>query len=164
MKKIATLVAASAAMIGATVASAATFAPSPSGPHVFQGSVAVQKDGLVYTCTLTVNANVTSPTTATATASLSGAFPCALISVTGTGNITHDGTDWGISGLTIDPPLSPGLCNGRIKFAWGGNTGTRTITVSSPYSDSSATSGAPCKLVGVLTNTSPVPNTLTLVP
>lgn len=164
MKKIATLVAASAAMIGATVASAATFAPSPSGPHVFRGTVQVQKDGSAYTCTLTVNANVTSSSTATATASLSGGFPCGLISVTGTGNITHDGTDWGISGLTIDPPISSGTCTGRIKFVWGGNTGTRTITVSTPYSDSSATSGNPCKLAGVLTNTSPVPNTVTMTP
>ncbi len=164
MKKFATFVAATAAIISVQTASAATFAPAPSGPHVFQGSVQVKKDGLTYTCTLTVNANVTSSSTATATASLSGGFPCALISVTGTGSITHDGSDWGISGLTIDPPISSGLCTGRIKFGWGGNTGTRTIALSTPYSDSSATSGNPCTLVGTLTNTSPVPNTLTLTP
>ena len=164
MKKLATLAAVAAALVGAQTASAATFAQAPSGPHVFSGTVQVKKDGLTYTCTLTVNANVTSSSTATATASLSGGFPCSFISVTGTGNITHDGTDWGISGLTIDPPISSGLCTGRIKFVWGGNTGTRTIGLSTPYSDSSATSGNPCTLVGTLTNTSPVPNTLTLTP
>jgi hypothetical protein len=164
MKKLAIFAAVTTALVGVQAASAATFAPAPSGPHVFSGPVSVQKDGLVYSCTLTVTANVTSSSTATATASLSGGFPCGLISVTGTGNITHDGSDWGISGLTIDPPISSGTCTGRIKFAWGGNTGTRTITLSTPYSDSSATSGNPCKMAGTLTNTSPVPNTVTMTP
>lgn len=164
MKKFATFVAATAAIIGAQTAGAATFAPAPSGPHVFSGTVQVKKDGLTYTCTLTVNANVTSSSTATATASLSGGFPCALISVTGTGNITHDGTNWGISGLTIDPPLSAGTCTGRIKFVWGGGT-PRTITLSTPFSNSTDPGGGnPCTLAGTLNNTSPVPNTLTLTP
>ena len=164
MKKLAIFAAVTTALVGVQAASAATFAPAPSGPHVFQGSVDVKKDGGTYNCTLTVNANVTSSSTATATASLSGGFPCSFISVTGTGNITHDGSDWGISGLTIDPPISSGLCTGRIKFVWGGNTGTRTIGLSTPYSDSSATSGNPCTLSGTLTNTSPVPNTVTMTP
>ena len=165
MKRLSTFIAATAAIIGVQAASAATFAPAPSGPHVFAGTVAVKKDGLTYTCTLTVNANVTSSSTATATAALSGGFPCALISVTGTGSITHDGTNWGISGLTIDPPLSAGTCTGRIKFVWGGNTGTRTITLSTPFSDSSDPGGGnPCKLAGTLNNTSPTPNTITLTP
>lgn len=164
MKKFAIFAAVTTALVGVQAASAATFAPAPSGPHVFQGSVDVRKDGLTYNCTLTVNANVTSSSTATATASLSGGFPCGFISVTGTGNITHDGSDWGISGLTIDPPISSGICTGRIKFVWGGNTGTRTIGLSTPYSDSSATSGNPCTLSGTLTNISPVPNTVTMTP
>lgn len=164
MKKLSIFAAVTTALVGVQAASAATFAPAPSGPHVFSGSVQVKKDGGTYTCTLTVNANVTSSSTATATASLSGGFPCGLISVTGTGNITHDGSDWGISGLTIDPPISSGICTGRIKFVWGGNAGTRTIGLSTPYSDSSATSGNPCTLVGTLTNTSPVPNTVTMTP
>lgn len=164
MKKFATIFAATATLMGGQAVSAATYAPAPSGPHVFQGNVDVSKDGGTYSCTLTVNANVTSSSTATATASISGGFPCGLISITGTGSITHDGTDWGISGLTIDPPISSGLCTGRIKFGWGGNSGTRTIALSKPYSNSSATSGKPCTLVGTLTNTSPTPNTLTLTP
>lgn len=171
MKRISTFIAVTAALFGAQAASAATFAPAPSGPHVFTGSVTVQKDGSAYTCTLTVNANVTSSSTATATASLSGGFPCGLISVTGTGNISYVGSPtsdvWQISGLTIDPPLSSGTCTGPIKFVWGGNTGTRTITVSSPLSDStdfSSPTAKPCKLNGTLNNTSPVPNTITMTP
>ena len=135
---------------------------SPASTSTFAGSVKVKKDGATYTCTLTVNVDATAGSTATATASLSGAFPCSLISVSGTGTVVYDGTYLTISGLVIDPPLSAGLCNGPIKTVWGGNSATpRKITLSSPLSDSSATSGAPCTMVGTLNQTAGAPVSVT---
>lgn len=158
MNKFKAVLASAALVMGAQSAYAA--GPAPSGPHVFSGPVSVQKDGLAYNCTLTVTVNVNAAGTATATAALSGAFPCGAIAISGTGTVIGDNT---IRGFVIDPPLSAGLCNGDIKFVWGGNTATpRTIGLSSPLSDMAATSGASCKMIGTLTNTSPSPNTLTL--
>ena len=158
MKMLSTFVAAGALAFGAQAAIATTY--SPTGAHTFSGPVQVAKDGLTYNCTLTVNVNA-STSSATATASLSGGFPCGLISVTGTGTVTYDGTHVTISGLTIDPPISSGVCTGPIKAVWGGGTVPRTIALSIPLSNSSATSGQPCRMAGTLSQTSGGPLTIT---
>ncbi|MGI9375654.1 MAG: hypothetical protein ACR2PC_06065 [Tsuneonella suprasediminis] len=152
MKKFGYLIGA-VALCGAQPALADTY--TPASTSTFSGtSVKVQKDGAEYTCTLTVNVDATAGSSATATASLSGGFPCGLISVSGTGSVDFDGTYLTISGLTIDPPISLGVCTGPIKTVWGGNSASpRTITLSKPLSNSTATSGADCKMVGTLTQT-----------
>lgn len=156
MNKFAICAAASLMFFGAHAAQAQF---SPAGAKTFSGPVTVQKDGAAYSCTLTVNANVAAAGTATATASLSGGFPCGLISVAGTATVTRTivsptVTNVTLTGFTIDPPLSPGLCNGPITVRWNGNTASpRSLTASSPLSDSAPTSGAPCKIIGTLNQT-----------
>ncbi|WP_337828169.1 hypothetical protein [Pseudonocardia sp. TMWB2A] len=96
---------------------------------------------------------------------LSGAFPCSFISVTGPATIVSTGTNSGtITGLSIDPPLSAGVCNGPINFGWKDASDGVTpseIHLSSPLSDSTDSAGGkPCKMTGVLkqTNTPQVNN------
>jgi hypothetical protein len=106
--------------------------------------------------------DATAGSSATATASLSGGFPCGFIAVNGTGSVVYDGTYLTISGLVIDPPLSSGTCTGPIKTVWGGNSASpRNITLSIPLSNSSATSGADCKMAGTLNQTAGSPLSIT---
>ncbi|PZT91716.1 MAG: hypothetical protein DI637_01605 [Citromicrobium sp.] len=148
------------AMVAAPAAFADTY--TPASTSTFSGPVTVQKDGLQYNCTLTVNVDATAGSSASATASLSGGFPCGLIAVNGTGTVFYNGTNLRISGLELDPPISSGVCNGPIKANWGGNSATpRTITLSVPFSNSSATTGAPCKMAGTLSQTAGAPVSVT---
>lgn len=168
MRKVTALLAASALIFGATSAAAATFGPTSPLPntHRYSGAVAVKKDGLTYNCTLAIDIKVNSASDVDVNVvggALSGGFPCALIAITGTGNVDHDGTNWGLTGLTIDPPLSAGVCTGRIKFVWGGNTANpRTIALTNGFSDSSDPGGGnPCKMQGTLSSAG---DTLTATP
>ncbi|RIV79188.1 hypothetical protein [Pelagerythrobacter aerophilus] len=168
MKKLSAILAAGVIAVGAQAAVAATFGPTSPLPNsrTYTGSVTVQKDGLPYACSLTVNVKVNSASDVDVTVpsgNLGGGFPCGLISVTGNANVTYDGANWGITGLTIDPPLSAGTCTGRIKFTWGGNTANpRTIGLTNGFSDSSdPTGGNPCKMQGTLTSAG---DNLTLTP
>lgn len=160
MKKAVAFLVGASALFGAQVANATTY--SPTGTHVFAGQVTVQKDGSAYTCTLTVTVNAAT-SSATATAALSGGFPCSLITISGTGTVTANATatQVTISGLTIDPPLSPGVCNGSITAGWNGGVTPRQIILSVPLSNSAATSGAACKMAGTLSQTSGGPLTIT---
>lgn len=173
MKRIATFIAATTAICGAQVANAQIFTP-PGAVAVLSGPVTVQKDLGIYNCTLTVTVTVgpnvlTNPPvsdvhggvtityahahTATATAALSGGFPCSLIQVNNTATVTYDGTHVTLTGFNIVPPLSSGTCTGPIKVVWN-NGPPATATLSVPLSNSTATSGAPCKMAGTLTQTS----------
>ncbi|WP_374406840.1 hypothetical protein [Pelagerythrobacter sp.] len=135
---------------------------TPASTSTFSGPVTVQKDGLAYNCTLTVNVDATAGSSASVTGSLSGAFPCSLIAVNGTGTAFYNGTNLTISGLVIDPPISSGTCTGPIRTVWGGNSvSPRRITLSVPLSNSSATSGAACKMAGTLTQTAGAPVSIT---
>ncbi|WP_447727877.1 hypothetical protein [Sphingomonas koreensis] len=173
MKRIATFIAATSALCGAQAANAQIFTP-PGGVGVLEGTVSVQKDLGVYTCTLTVTVTngpnvLTNPPvsdvhggvtityphahTATATAALSGGFPCGLIAVNNTATVTYDGTNVTLTGFEIVPPLSWGTCTGPITVAWN-NGPPATATLSVPLSNSTATAGADCKMAGVLTQIS----------
>lgn len=164
MMKIVTIISAAAAIFGAQSASAATFGPVGPTMHVFEGQLVVQKDMMSYTCTarllITVN-SVTDVDVKVQGDALMGSFPCQLIAVTGIGNIDWDGYDWGVTGLTIDPPLSSGTCNGRIRFVWDGG-GPRKIDLRPLLSDSTSMVGNSCKMQGRLTSV--FPSTLTLTP
>lgn len=162
MRKFATFLVGASALLGAQAASATTYAAA--GTHVLTGPVTVQKDGSPYDCTLTVTMVVPEAApdahgasshghSATATAQISGPIPCSLISVSGTGSVSYDGANLTITGLIIDPPLSPGLCDGPIEVEWNGGATPRSIDLSSPLSDSSATSGLPCKMAGTISQT-----------
>lgn len=170
MKRIATFIAATTALCGVQTANAQIFTP-PGAVGVLEGTVSVQKDLGVYTCTLTVTVtngpDVLPPPdvhggvtisyphahTATATAALSGGFPCGFIAVNNTATVTYDGTNVTLTGFEIVPPLSMGRCNGPITVAWN-NGPPATATLSVPLSNSTATSGADCKMAGVLTQIS----------
>ncbi len=173
MKRIATFIAATTALCAAQTANAEVFIP-PASVATLSGEVTVQKDLGVYNCTLTVtvttgpnvltnppvsdvhgSTTVTTPHahTATATAALSGGFPCGLIAVNNTANVTYDGTNVTMTGFEIVPPLSWGTCTGPIVVAWN-NGPPATATLSVPLSNSAATAGADCKMAGVLTQDS----------
>ena len=154
------IMASAAALVIAPAAMADTY--TPASTSTFSGTVSVQKDGAKYNCTLTVDVDATAGSSASATASLGGGFPCGLIAVNGTGSGVYDGTYLTISGLVIDPPLSSGTCTGPIKTVWGGNSASpRNITLSVPLSNSSATSGADCKMAGTLSQTAGSPLSIT---
>ncbi|QSB45563.1 hypothetical protein IDJ81_05480 [Tsuneonella flava] len=161
MKKLGYLIGA-VALCGAQPAMADTY--TPASTSTFSGPVSVQKDGALYNCTLTVNVDATAGSSATATASLStpSDWVCPLIAINGTGSVVYDGTYLTISGLNIKPVISIGECTGPIKAVWGGNSASpRTITLSIPLSNSSATAGAACKMAGTLTQTGGAPLSVT---
>lgn len=160
MKKFGYLLGA-VALCGAQPAMADTY--TPASTSTFSGPVSVQKDGATYDCTLTVNVDATAGSSATATASLAaGDWVCPLIAINGTGSVVYDGTYLTISGLTIKPVISIGECTGPIKAVWGGNSASpRTIALSSPLSDSTATAGANCKMIGTLEQTAGSPVSIT---
>ncbi len=137
--------------MSATSAQATTY--TPTGTHNFSGVVAFQKDMGVYTCTMSLDVN-TSTSSATVTGWMYGHGSCFSI-FDGVGTVAFDGTHLIIDGLTMQFGASSGVCNGTVKLLWGGNAATpRTINLDSPLSDSTATSGAPCKFKGTLTQTS----------
>lgn len=163
MKLFSTLLAASALVFGAQAANAQTFDPS-SGTFVFEGDVTVAKDMGEFNCKMRVTVNVTSASTATATASLAaGDWVCPLIGISGTGTVTYSTSGAQefvtLTGLTITPPLSSGVCNGPIKVKWfdanpaGANPSRFELEI--PLSNSTATAGADCKMSGVLPQVSP---------
>lgn len=169
MKKIAAIVAAGAAVLGAHAASAQTY--TPAGAYVYRGNVSVQKDLGVYNCVLTLNVTVPASGAPTATASLApGDSICSAIAINGTGTVSY--TDRAaplsnrvtITGLQIVPAISFGQCTGSITADWGGNgTVPRSIILSVPLSNSAATAGAACKMQGTLTQQSG-PGNLTITP
>ncbi|WP_337828170.1 hypothetical protein [Pseudonocardia sp. TMWB2A] len=160
MKRLILTPLAATALLGAATPVAAGYTPAPSGPHTFSSSVPVtiQKDGAAYSCDFKITFTIDSsgvghiPTNG---AAFSGAFPCSFIIITGPATIASTGPNRGtIAGLTIDPPLSAGVCNGPIQFQWkdasDGVTPSQMI-FSSPLSDSTdSTGGKPCKITGIL--------------
>jgi hypothetical protein len=177
MKKFTVLLAGAAALLGAqTTAHAATFSPT-SGTYVFKSDpsapVTVSKDLGAFGCdmevTVTVNAGGVNGSVGVSLPS--GSFVCPLIQITGSGTVTpfiSGGREYvTISGLTITPPLSSGQCTGSITaevFDATVSTSPTEIELTSPGSDSSATAGAPCKMVGKLYQTSPASPQLQVVP
>lgn len=166
MKNTISLLAGIAALVSVqTTAQAATFSPT-SGTFTFEGMVDVAKELGPFSCLMTVVATPTSATTGTASASLSGAFPCPNIGISGSGSITPSvdpvtGREYvTVSGLTIKPALSIGQCTGPITVEVFDLSTTPTATptelhLTNPESNSAPTAGVPCTMVGVLTQTSP---------
>lgn len=150
MKKVSTFLVGVSTLFGAQVASATSYTP---GVHVFSGPVTVQKDLGAYDCELTVTVTVpSSGDSATATADLSGDFPCGAINISGTATVSASLPNLTLTGLTITPPLSWGVCTGSITVAWQGNgpPSPREVVLSVPLSNSTATAGADCKMDGTL--------------
>ena len=140
MNKFAVLLASAAAFMGAQAANATTY--SPTGPHTLVGTVAVQKSLGTYTCTLTINANVSASSATVTSAAFSGGFPCALIGVTiVNGTLTYTGPDLSVANVSVSAPLSGGTCDGSLTGVW--DNATSTLTFSSPKSDIGT-----CKIVG----------------
>ncbi|WP_337828171.1 hypothetical protein [Pseudonocardia sp. TMWB2A] len=142
---------ASAGLLCAQTVNATTYAPA--GTYVFSGQVIYQKDMSAFGCTMELTIDATS-SAATATARIYDKPGCASF-IDGNGTVSFDGTHLTVNGWTMQFVLSTGYCTGPVKMQWGGNgTAPRTIGLSSPMSDSTATAGAPCKFMGTLTQTS----------
>lgn len=151
--KIVTSIATVAAILSmSSVAHAGTF--TAAGNHAFSGTVAVEKDMGVFTCTMNANISVASAgdTSASSDASLTGGFPCDLILISGGPfNTTTNGTDITFHNVNIVPPLSPTTCFGNLTGTVGGSATTRTISFNTTIP--STGSGAPCKLLGTVSQT-----------
>jgi hypothetical protein len=155
MRKIATFLAASLALVSAQAANATTY--SPTGTWVFQGTADVYK-GIQLNCNVTVTVNA-SATSATATMSLSGGF-LNLCNTVGFDpsytpyNVTYDSAT---STVTLEDvyvnTITSGDCFGDVSAIW--NDATNTLTVNDTIEEAVPGSGDCVITNGNLSLTSP---------
>lgn len=161
MKKFSVICAAALALTAPGIAQAA----SPNGNHTFTGTLEVQKSLAVWTpCTVTVVVSVAAGVARLQSATVGGGGVCGGISFTGLPS-----GPLGTSGLpivTVPPTVGvnivfpPGTCAGGLSVLWNAiltpPPGSRTITFQDGLSNIPSTSGgtAPCRIRGVLTQTS----------
>lgn len=155
MKKIATFLAASLALVSAQAANATTY--SPTGTWVFEGTADVYK-GIQLTCDVTVTVNA-SATSATATMSLSGGFLnlCNTVSFDPAYtpyNVVYDST---AGTVTLEDvyvnTITSGDCFGDVTASW--NDSTNTLTVNDTIEEVDPNTGDCVISNGVLNLTSP---------
>lgn len=169
MKNISKLILGVSAFAFSQTANAAIF--QPAGVYTLSGTVTVEKDLAPLECELEVTITVPEDApdshgsfshgdSATATAQfVGGDFGCTFIDVAGTADVIATAAG-GQEYLTFDhwvitPPFSSGQCDGTITAAWfdlSAGASPSYLEASSPLSDSTATAGADCKIVGRLTD------------
>lgn len=172
MKNVSALILGASALAMTPTANAAIY--QPPGTYVFSGSVTVEKDLAPLQCDLQVtivvpddspDAHGTFPhgDSATATAQFTGGdFGCTAIQVLGQADVialmAGSLERLRFDGWEIIPPFSSGTCTGSITVDWFDATASASpsrMEASSPLSDSTATAGADCKIVGELEQISP---------
>lgn len=155
MRKSLVALAATAALCGASSASADTWSPAGNNWNM-SGTVTVHK-GLTLNCPLTINA--TAGTTASATPSFSG-FPCGTITFNGTpylAELQPDGTTLTLFNVSVNT-ITSGGCSGDISGQWDNNA--KTLTVSATLPETTPGTGD-CTINGVLTLNSPSGGSIT---
>lgn len=155
MTKFAVLFAAAVALASPDMA----YAASPDGLHIFQGTVDVKKNLPVWsTCTMTVVINVSAGVPRLQSAALTGAAPCSGLTYTGLPSPPFNFLLYPVvtvHNVTMNwPPIGPSLadsCFGDLKFVW---SSARTITFQNSLSDLPDGMSPPCKIIGILSQTS----------
>lgn len=161
MRKIATALVCSAALIGAQGAAAQHIAPQ--APWVFEGEVEVYK-GIELTCNATVTINgpnsggTTDVEDLSATITLSGGFLnlCNSVNVDPipAGNVTYSGGTFTLHDVYVTT-ITPGDCEGDITAVWNDTNDTLSVSGVLP-----AVSGSDCTMDGVVDLTSPSSGTV----
>lgn len=168
MKKFISLVMMSTALLGAQVASAATF--SPAGTWTFSGPVTVQKGaGPILNCNATVQYTVTSTDITNAVFSLApGDLGCATVQIDSNPHgsnkvvIPPDGTIViTTNNVHADTTITPGNCGGPLDAVFhNGPSGTDWIEVDTVLPEE-VTGTGDCTIIGSLDLVSPSDVTIT---
>ena len=162
MKKFSVICAAALALTAPGIAQAA----SPDGTHTFSGTLEVRKSLPLWTsCTVTADVSVTGGVARLQSATVSGGGVCGGISFTGlpSAPLNTAGLPVVVVPATVGVNITfpAGTCAGSLTVVWGSGS-PRTITFVDGTSNIPSTSGGtlPCRIKGVLTQTSTPPLTL----
>ena len=137
MKKAVVSVAAGAAMFTAISASAVTFVPAtPNNPYTFSGETRLETPLGDYVCGLSLTGNVsedpsdsTKGTVIVTGGTVSGAFPCGLITLEnlpwgydGNGTLTSTGASVNLTNIGASAPFNLLDCDGDITVPFINNS------------------------------------------